>query len=79
MFTRRLDPVGSDRALCANGYNCPAILEMESGDFAVIGSDITASAAEKMLPGCGCGPEERVVRIPRATLMSARQNIPLAS
>jgi hypothetical protein len=77
MFTRRL---GSNRATpvsrCAGGASCPDILEMESGDFAVIGTDITDEASAKLLPGSGCGPGERVVRIPRATLVLARAEIP---
>ena len=51
---------------------------MESGDFAVIGSDITDLAAGKLPPGCGCGPAERVVRIPRQVLVLAREDIPNA-
>ena len=49
---------------------------MESGDFAVIGADITDEAEGKMLPGSGCGPGERVVRIPRKLLVLARADIP---
>lgn len=77
MFTRRL---GSSAAgtLCSGGYSCPDILEMESGDFAIIGSDITDLAAGQLPPGCGCGPGERVVRIPRKTLVHARPDIPSA-
>jgi hypothetical protein len=44
---------------------------MESGDFAIIGKDITDAAKGKMLPGTGCGPEERVVVVPRQVLFGA--------
>lgn len=77
MFLRRL---GSHRqanaAACAGGHHCPDILEMECGDFAVIGRDITDEASGKLPPGSGCGPGERVVRIPRDTLVLARPDIP---
>lgn len=55
---------------------CPDILELEGGDFAIIGSDITTEVAGKLPPTVGCGPDERVVRIPRKTLVLARQDIP---
>jgi hypothetical protein len=51
---------------------------MESGDFAIIGTDITDEAVSFLPPGSGCGPKERVVRIPRKTLILARQDIPQA-
>jgi hypothetical protein len=77
MFLRKLGP-SAPAALCSGGHSCPEILEMESGDFAVIGSDITDLAAGKLPPGCGCGPAERVVRIPRQVLVLAREDIPNA-
>jgi len=42
---------------------CPDIFELESGDFAVIGIDITAGAVPKLPPSAGCGPDERIVLI----------------
>ena len=78
MFTRRL---GSDPH--ANGaqtsglIGCPDILELESGDFAIIGENITAQAIAKMFPTASCGPDERVIRIPRMTLILARPDIPV--
>lgn len=49
---------------------------MESGDYAVIGMDITEEAQSKLLPGSGCGPGERIVRVPRGILVRARAEIP---
>lgn len=77
MFIRRLDQTTVSPAnLCAGGHSCPAILELDSGDFAIIGADITDLSAGKLPPGSGCGPDERVIRIPRQTLLRARMNIP---
>jgi len=77
MFMRRLGPaVQKSSASCAGGANCPDILEMESGDFAIIGTDITEEARGKLLSGTGCGPGERVVRVPRQTMVLARADIP---
>ncbi len=75
MFTRIL---GNSRRECQGGHSCPNILELQSGDFAVIGSDITNEAIGNLLPGSGCGPGERVVQIPRRTLVLARPDIPTA-
>jgi len=49
---------------------------METGDFAVIGKDITVQALSRLILGASCGPDERVVCIPRKTLVLARGDIP---
>ena len=67
MFIRRL---GSPALPCSGGNGCPDILELDSGDFAVIGTDITAQAAGQFPSGSGCGPDERVVRVPRRVLVA---------
>jgi hypothetical protein len=77
MFLRRLGPNKIGTVLeCQGGHACPDILELKNGDFAVIGSDITAEAAGELPPGSGCGVGERIVRIPRQTLVLARSDIP---
>ena len=75
MFIRRLGAVAGT-SNCQGGCACPDILELTDGDFAVIGADITIEAAGKLLPGSGCGPTERIVRIPRRILVAARADIP---
>ena len=76
MFLRRIGPDphanGAKTAAC-NG--CPDIWELENGDFAVIGSDITELYADKLPPTASCGPDERVIRIPRKTLLLAKPDI----
>lgn len=77
MFTRRLGPdphEGGARTSAAQG--CPDILELETGDFAVIGSDITTESKPHLPATVSCGPDERIVRIPRKTLVLARGDIP---
>lgn len=77
MFIRRLGNALAGGALtCAGGHNCPQILEMETGDFAVIGTDITADSVGFLPAGSGCGPGERVVRLPRQVLVAAIEDIP---
>lgn len=76
MFLRRLLPVPA--GLCSGSNSCPDLLEMETGDFAVIGTDITDEARPRLLPGSGCGEGERVVRVPRRLLVEARAHLPAA-
>ena len=76
-FTRRIGPdPHANGAKTASLNGCPDILEMGDGDFAVIGVDITDSATPHLAFGAGCGPDERIVRIPRKTLVLARPDIP---
>ena len=74
MFMRRLGASGTG-LLCQGTYGCPDIWELVDGDFAIIGTDITAFASQ--LPAsAGCAPHERIVKIPRALLVRAKSEIP---
>jgi hypothetical protein len=76
-FNRRLGPdphANGAQTIALQG--CPEVWELESGDFAVIGIDITAAAKPKLPPTAGCGPDERVVLIPRNLLINAKLDIP---
>ena len=64
---------GAKSAAC---YGCPDIWELEGGDFAVIGIDITDVASPVLPPSAGCGPDERIVRLPRNLLINAKRDIP---
>jgi len=77
VFVRRLGPdphVNGATTIALNG--CPDIFELNTGDFAIIGIDITEAGKAHLPPGAGCGPDERIVVVPRKTLVSARQDIP---
>ena len=56
--------------------NCPDLFELESGDFAVIGIDMTTEAIKQLPSSASCGPDERIVWIPRRTLVLAKGDIP---
>lgn len=73
MFIRRLGESG--RQLCSTGFNCPQVLEMENGDFAAAGVDITTEAIGALPPGPGVGPMEKVVRVPRSVMLNAIKDI----
>ena len=76
-FVKRIGPDphanGAQTVAC---MGCPDIWELENGDFAVIGIDITAAAVLKLPPTAGCGPDERIVRLPRNLLVNAKRDIP---
>src|ERR1017187_6405707 len=75
-FMRRIGP--DPHANGAQTYGCqgcPDIWELEGGDFAVIGTDIS-HVGEQLPSSASCGPDERIVRIPRKTLVLAKADIP---
>jgi hypothetical protein len=76
MVLRRLGQNGQRQ--CVNGHHCPQILEIEGGDLAVVGLDITEEVSRAMPPGPGVGPQERVVRIPRRVVVEAWADMPAA-
>ncbi len=71
MIIRRIGPSPEQLQLSAGGRSCPDILELDGGDIAVIGRDITPEASNALPDDAGCGPGERVVRIPRKTFLAA--------
>ncbi len=76
MFKNRLGPdPHANGAKSVGCSGCPDIFELDNGDFAIIGADMTA-AAGLLPPSAGCGPDERIVRIPRRTLVLAKVDIP---
>ena len=77
MFLRRLGPDPHENGAKSVGCSgCPDIWQLDNGDFAVIGIDITDAAVSKLPPTAGCGPDERIVRIPRNLLVNAKRDIP---
>ena len=76
MFLRRIGPdPHANGSLTYACHGCPDIWELETGDFAVIGTDISVEA-DKLPVSASCGPDERIVRIPRKTLVLAKPDIP---
>ncbi len=76
-FLRRLGPDphenGQQTPAC---FGCPDVWELADGDFAVIGIDMTDAVKDRLPATAGCGPDERVVRVPRRILVAARRDIP---
>ena len=75
-FLRRLGPDPHANGLKSAGVNgCPDLWELSDGDIAVIGIDITAAYATRLPSTAGCGPDERIVRVPRNVLVAAKPDI----
>ncbi|WP_283133993.1 hypothetical protein [Rhizohabitans arisaemae] len=56
--------------------DCPDIWELDNGDFAVVGRDLTAAYTARLPQGMAISADERLVVIPRSTLLSAKADIP---
>jgi len=58
------------------GDNCPDVMELENGDFAIIGVRITKDLKGKLPESFGCGEDEEIVLVPRYVLSNAKRDIP---
>ena len=77
MFIRRIGRDPHERGAQTPALKgCPDIWELDGGDFAVIGQDITATVEARLPASASCGPDERIVKIPRRTLVLAKPDIP---
>lgn len=74
---RRIGPdPHANRAETVALQGCPDIFELSTGDFAVVGINITDEARSALPEGANCGPDEQIVRLPRKTLVLAKPDIP---
>ncbi|MCY9783130.1 hypothetical protein KIK06_04395 [Nocardiopsis sp. EMB25] len=75
-MTRRLGSSPADLGNTDHVDGCPDIWELSNGDIAVIGRDLTRSYAHRLPGGAAIADDERLVVIPRSTLISAKSDIP---
>lgn len=76
VFLRRIGPDPHAQGAATPSLNgCPDILEMDSGDIALIGIDITDEAKKHLRFGASCGPDEKIVRIPRKVILAAKADL----
>jgi hypothetical protein len=71
-YGRSPDEVGSTK----EKLGCPDIWELSNGDIAVIGRDLTAVYADQLPEDVTIVSDERLVVIPRATIVAAKKDIP---
>ena len=76
-FLRRLGPdPHANGASTPALQNCPDVWELDTGDFAIIGIEMTQGLQGKLPATASCGPDERIVLVPRRILLGAKADIP---
>ena len=70
---RRLGTTPAERGPCSAGGQCPDVFELASGDFAIIGVDVSHDLA---LPAdAGRSEAERAILVPRSVLLAAMRDL----
>jgi len=54
---------------------CPDVWRVSGGDYAVIGIDVTGSVDRPLPDTASCGPDERIVLIPKHVLEAAARDL----
>jgi len=72
MILQRLDITSPLQ--CSSTAACPAIFRLDDGNYAIIGTEDTASIKPHLPKGSGCADHERIVRVPRETFEDAAKN-----
>ncbi|MBR7677781.1 hypothetical protein [Streptomyces daliensis] len=75
LFTRRLGKTAEELGNTEDETGCPDIWELDNGDIAVIGRDLTAEYADRLPPDARISRGERLVVIPGNTLRAAKPDI----
>jgi hypothetical protein len=73
---RRLGKSALELGGSLDSKTCPDIWELDNGDVAVIGRDLTENYAPKLPDGVLVGEDERLVIIPGIMLRAAKADIP---
>lgn len=74
-FKRRLGKTAVELDKSSNNPTCPEIWELDNGDVAVIGRDLTVNYAPSLPAGVSVGEDERLVIIPGIMLRAAKADI----
>lgn len=75
-FLRRLGKSSHELGQTSGNSSCPDIWELDNGDIAVIGQDLTAEYEARLPEDVSVDPGERLVIIPRKTITAAKADIP---
>ncbi|MPZ81305.1 MAG: hypothetical protein GEV28_13245 [Actinophytocola sp.] len=75
-FKRRLGKSALELHNTNDDPSCPDIWELENGDVAVIGRDLTNAYGSRLPQGVHVGVDERLVVIPGVMLRAAKVDIP---
>ncbi|MEV7283675.1 hypothetical protein AB0O01_03735 [Streptomyces sp. NPDC093252] len=75
-LVRRLGRSPAELGTTGGEAGCPDIWELENGDIAVVGRDLTDAYLAHLPPGLAVDADERIVIIPRRTAAAAKQDLP---
>jgi hypothetical protein len=75
-FARRPGKSQQELGNTTDGPSCPDMWELDNGDVAVIGRDLTDALAARLPDGVSIGADERLVVIPRNMVIAAKDDIP---
>lgn len=75
-FLRRLGRSAEELERSEEDDECPDIWQLDNGDVAVIGRDLTDAYRSRLPEGVRLGADERLVIIPGIMLSAAKPDIP---
>ncbi|MGP3987602.1 hypothetical protein [Streptomyces sp. 3N207] len=76
LFLRRLGKSAAELGNSDEEEKCPDIWQLDNGDIAVIGRDLTDDYGSRLPNGVSLGSDERLVVIPGNMLSAAKADIP---
>ncbi|MGA6154746.1 hypothetical protein ACPEIC_15520 [Stenotrophomonas sp. NPDC087984] len=76
LFERRLGKSAEELGNSDGNDECPDIWQLDNGDVAVIGRDLTAVYGPRLPQGVHLAPDERLVVSPGNMLSAAKKDIP---
>jgi hypothetical protein len=75
-FRRRLGKTAAALGHSRTTNDCPDIWELDNGDIAIVGRDVTALFADRLPDSVRIGADESLVVIPGSMLRAAKPDIP---
>jgi hypothetical protein len=75
-FRRRLGRTAAELGDSRTNNDCPGIWQLDNGDIAIVGRDVTAAFADRLPDDVRVGTDERLVVIPGNMLSAAKPDIP---
>lgn len=75
-FKRRLGKSALELGNTNATPTCPDIWELDNGDIAFIGRDLTSQYATRLPDGVSIGADERLVVLPRNMVVAAKRDLP---
>jgi hypothetical protein len=76
VFRRRLGKSAIELGETTGDPSCPDIWELDNGDIAIVGRDLTTALGSRLPHDVSIGHDERLVVIPRSMLVAAKVDIP---